>query len=54
MTEKLDYESNRIKKKKGIWKLFSRLYHQLNLSKTEVMDYQQELIENQQELEDIY
>ena len=37
-----------------MWKLFSGLQHQLNLSKTEVMDYEQKVIENQQQIEDIY
>ena len=54
VAEKLSHKSNCIRKKKRMWILFSGLQHQLNLSKTEVIDYQQKVIENQQEIEDIY
>ena len=33
-----------------MWKLFSGLKHQNNLSKTKVMEYQQKVIENQQQI----
>ena len=51
---KLRHKINCIRKKKWMWKLFSGLQYQLNLSETEVMDNQQKVIENQQEIEDIY